>query len=231
LVENTPEFSALELKPGCYVKLTVADTGTGIPREILDCIYEPYFTTKAHGEGTGMGLAMVYGIVENYCGKISVQSELNSGTVFTIYLPVAGESLADQPYEHKELPKGTENILFVDDETSIAKMGKQILERLGYSVTTRTDSLKALDLFRSRPAFFDLVITDLTMPTMTGDQLATKLMAIRQDLPVILCTGYSKKLSIENASEIGIRAFAYKPITKTDLAKTVRKVLDESQRI
>ena len=227
-IEDNPEFSALKLKPGDYVKLTVSDTGTGIPEEILGAIYEPYFTTKSPGEGTGMGLAMVYGIVENHGGRINVQSEVNKGSVFTLYLPVVEECADHPPYESLDLPGGSENILFVDDEASIAEMNKQILEHLGYSVTTRTDSMEALDLFRKMPAFFDLLITDMTMPTMTGDQLATEIMAIRQDLPVILCTGYSRKISEETAFEIGIRALAYKPIIKADLAKTVRQVLDES---
>ena len=228
-VDDTPEFVGMELSPGCYVKMTVSDTGVGIPQEIIDAIFEPYFTTKGPGEGTGMGLAMVYGIVENYGGKITVQSELKN-TVFTIYLPETGECATRQVYAPSELPGGHEKILFVDDEAAIVKVGRQILERLGYDVTTRTSSTEALDLFRANPDDFDLVITDMTMPTMTGDQFAAALIKLRPDVPVILFTGYSKKISEESASDIGIKAFAYKPIVKEALVKTVRRVLDDANR-
>ncbi len=133
-------------------------------------------------------------------------------------------------FERRDLPLGNENILFVDDEAPIAKMGGKVLENLGYIVTTRTSSVEALELFRSKPQAFDLIVTDMTMPNMTGDKLAVELMKIRPDIPVVLCTGYSKKISEKNAAEIGIKAFVYKPIVKADLAKTVRKVLDEANR-
>ena len=187
------------------------------------------FTTKEVGKGTGMGLSMVHGIVESYGGEITVDSELGKGTVFSIYLPITKKREKYQLYEKKELPFGTERILFVDDELPIAKMGDQILERLGYQVTIRTSSVEALELFRSKPNDFDLVITDMAMQNITGDELAIELMKIRPDIPVILCTGYSKKISDETASKIGIKAFAYKPVVKADLAKTVRKVLDEAK--
>ena len=228
-VDETLEFASLGLKPGCYTKMTVSDTGTGIPQEIMGSIFDPYFTTKAIGEGTGMGLSMIYGIVENSGGKITVQSKLDSGTVFAIYLPVTNKCLPQQTFTPSALPTGNERILFVDDEITIVKMGGQIIERLGYSVTTSTNSMEALDLFRSNPAHFDLVITDMTMPTMTGDQLAKELMNIKPDLSVMLLTGYSKKITKETAMQIGVKAFAYKPIVKEELAKTIRKVLDEAK--
>ena len=215
-----------DLEAGCYVKMTVADTGTGIPREVIGSIFEPYFTTKAIGEGTGMGLAMVYGIVKKYGGKITVQSELNRGTVFTIYLPVADGCASRQTDVSAALPQGNERILIVDDEGPVVRVCAEILERLGYTVTSSTSSMGALELFRSNPDGFDLVITDMTMPAMTGDQLAGELMRIRPDISVILCTGYNKKMSEDEASRLGIKAFAYKPIVMPDLAKTVRKVLD-----
>jgi CheY-like chemotaxis protein len=171
----------------------------------------------------------VHGIVESYDGKITVDSQLGKGTIFSICLPVTEKRSARGAYVPKQLPTGTEHILFVDDELPIAKMGGQILERLGYRVTVRTSSVEALELFRSKPNDFYLVLTDMTMPKMTGDVLASELMAIRPDIPVILCTGYSKKISEETASEIGIKAVAYKPIVKADLAKTVRKVLDDAK--
>ncbi len=176
-----------------------------------------------------MGLAMVHGIIESYGGKISVDSKPSQGTLFTICLPVTRKRQEDRLYQSEELPTGTERILFVDDEAPIAKMGSQILERLGYSVSARTSSVEAVELFRTKPNEFDLIVTDMTMPNMTGDKLAIELMKIRPDIPVILCTGYSKKISDEIASEIGIKTFAYKPVGKGDLAKTVRKVLDEAK--
>ena len=223
------EKLSIGIKTGDYIEIMVSDTGTGIAPEIIDSIFEPYFTTKAQGEGTGMGLAMVQGIVESYGGSINVESRLGKGTTFTIWLPVTKKRSYGGDYVPEQIPMGTESILFVDDEASIAKMGIQILERLGYSVTARTSSIEALTLFQAKPNDFDMVVTDMTMPNMTGDTLAVELMKIRADIPVILCTGYSKKISDETASEIGIKAFAYKPLVKADLAKTVRKVLDEAK--
>ncbi len=217
------------LIPGEYIELKVADTGMGISPQNIHTIFEPYFTTKSVGEGTGMGLAVVHGIVEKYDGQITVDSTIGEGTCFTIYLPITKKRKVHVHSEKEYLPAGTENILFVDDEAPIVKMGSKALEQLGYSVTTRTSSIEALELFRSKPQIFDLVVTDMTMPNMTGDKLAGELMKIRSDILVILCTGYGKKISQENAAEIGIKAVAFKPIVKADLAKTVRKVLDESK--
>jgi PAS domain S-box-containing protein len=217
------------LKPGNYLKATISDTGPGISPDIMNSIFEPYFTTKGVGEGTGMGLAMVHGIVETYGGKVTVDTELGKGTVFSIYLPITEKHDAYRPYKLEDLPHGTERILLVDDELPIARMSGQILEQLGYRVTVRTGSIDALELFRSGPGEFDLIITDMTMPNMTGDALAMKLIALRPDIPVILFTGYSKRISDEKALQIGIKAFAYKPMLKADLAKTVRKVLDEAR--
>ena len=220
----------LDLKPGNYIEIKVSDTGSGIAPEIIGSIFDPYFTTKGPGEGTGMGLATVHGIIESYGGKILVDSKPEQGTVFTIYLPVTRKRQEHRPYQPEMLPAGKERILFVDDEAPIAKMGGKALERLGYTVSIRTSSIEALELFRTKPNEFDLVITDMTMPNMTGDRLAIELMKIRPDIPVILCTGYSKRISEESASEMGIKAFAYKPVVKADLAKTVRKVLDDQQQ-
>ena len=225
-LDNKSSLTQFDLKPGSYLKVTISDTGPGIAPEIIDSIFEPYFTTKGVGKGTGMGLAMVHGIVETYGGKITVDSEVGKGTVFTIYLPITKKREAYRPYDDEKLPSGAEHILFVDDELPIAKMGSQILERLGYQVTVRTSSVEALELFRSKPNDFDLVITDMTMPNMTGDELAKELIVFRSDIPVILCTGYSKKINSEMAAGIGIRAFAYKPLVMAELAETIRKVLD-----
>lgn len=217
------------LNAGDYVVIKVSDTGSGIAPEIIDSIFEPYFTTKGPGEGTGMGLAMAMGVIESYNGKISVASQLKKGTTFTIYLPLTKKRSGNKAYEQEQLPTGTERILFVDDEHPIAEIGSRIFEKLGYSVTIQTSSIEALKLFQAKPYDFDLVVTDMTMPNMNGDQLAIELMKIRHDIPVILCTGYSKKMSDETALEIGIKAFIYKPVVTADLAKTARKVLDEAK--
>jgi PAS domain S-box-containing protein len=226
IIENAPAVNDLQIKPGEYIEIKVADTGSGIPENILDNIFEPYFTTKSPGEGTGLGLSVVHGIVESYGGRIQAESEMGKGSVFTIYLPAAGKRKASRSYESEELPSGTERILLIDDELQIATLGCEILKSLGYSVTEQTSSLAALELFRSKRNDFDLIITDMTMPNMTGDQLTVELKKIRKDIPIILCTGFSKKISDKTAPEIGINALIYKPVSKADLAKAVRGVLD-----
>jgi PAS domain S-box-containing protein len=228
-LDNKAPLVQSGLSPGNYLLTTIADTGTGIAGDILDSIFEPYFTTKGVGEGTGLGLAVVHGIVEGYGGKITVTSDLGQGTVFSVYLPITRTHDDYRPFKEAILPTGNERILLVDDESSIAKVGSQILERLGYRVAARTSSVEALELFRAKPDDFDLVVTDMTMPNMTGDQLATELMKIRPDVLVILCTGYSNKISDQSAQAMGIKALIYKPIVKADLAKTMRKVLDEAR--
>ncbi len=216
-----------DLRKGKYVQIAISDNGYGILPEHLDLIFEPYFTTKAVGEGTGMGLAMVRGIIDSYGGRITVTSEPFTKTVFTLCIPVTSNlDHTTLPGSNELLPGGDESILFVDDEPPIARMGSRILESLGYTVTSRTSSLEALELFRAHPDRFALVITDMTMPQMTGDKLAVELKRIREDIRVILCTGYSNKISAEIAREIGISAFTYKPFLRDDLAKTVREVLD-----
>ena len=218
-----------DLKPGNYIEIKVSDTGAGIAPEIIGSIFDPYFTTKGREKEPVWGLPWSTALSRAMAVKITVDSKPGQGTLFTIYLPVTRKRHEHRPYESETLPTGTERILFVDDEAPIAKMGGQALERLGYTVSIRTSSIEALELFRSKPNDFDLVITDMTMPNMTGDKLAIELMKIRTDIPIILCTGYSKKISDEVAKEIGIKAFAYKPIVKSDLAKIVRKVLNDQQ--
>ena len=217
------------MKPGDYVHIIVSDTGIGMTPEVLETIYDPYFTTKPPGEGTGLGLSVVHGIVESYGGKISVESTKGVGSSFSIWLPITKKRQLESAYKPEMLPVGRERVLLVDDEPSIAKIGAQILKRLGYAVTTRTSSIEALELFRSKSNYFDLVITDMTMPNMTGDALARELIKIRFDIPVILCTGYSNKISEAQALDMGIKAIAYKPIIRSELAKTVRQLLDEHQ--
>lgn len=226
-VELDADYAAkhFDIKPGLYLKLSVRDTGQGISSDLLGQIFDPFFTTKQQGEGTGMGLSVAHGIVKSHGGTISVYSEPGEGSIFNVYLPAIESSSEQKAREEKPVPTGTERILFVDDEQALVKMGKQLLEFLGYKVTTSTSSIEALELFKVQPDKFDLVITDLTMPNMTGDELAQKLMAIRPDIPVILCTGFSTKMTAEKTKKMGIRAFVLKPVIKQDIAETIRTVL------
>jgi PAS domain S-box-containing protein len=215
------------LTPGRYVRLTVSDTGPGIDPNVLDRIFDPYFTTKGIGEGTGMGLSVVHGIVKNHRGSVRVETEVGKGTSFHVLLPRTGEEEIGGTESVEGFPTGRERILFVDDEAALARMGQQILERLGYQVESNTNPAEALAVFRENSDRFDLVITDMTMPQMTGESLARELMAIRPDIRIVLCTGYSHIMDEEKARSIGIRGFIMKPLSKSDMARTVRKVLDE----
>ena len=218
-----------ELRPGTYVKLMVKDTGVGIDPKIIDRIFEPYFTTKEVGQGAGMGLALVHGIVKSYNGEITVYSEKGKGTTFNVFLPriFSKPKTQEQSEEGKKfLPTGNECILYVDDEKNLVNAGTQTLERLGYKVVSTTSSTEAFKIFKKKPEKFDLVITDQTMPEITGADLAQKLMRIRPDIPVILCTGYSEIISREKAKEMGISEFLMKPLFTEDIATVIRKVLD-----
>ncbi len=229
-IENPSELNLNELETGKYIEVVVSDTGEGIPPEIIESIFEPYFTTKPLDEGTGMGLALVHGIVKSYKGSIIAISKMDKGSTFKIYFPIVEMQSPHSTGKIKEFRTGTERILLIDDEISILGLEKRILERMGYSVVAQINSLDALKLFRTTPAEFDLVITDMTMPHMSGDTLAVELLKIRADLPIILCTGYNKNISPESADQIGIKAFIDKPITQADLAKIVRNVLDEAKQ-
>ncbi|MCK4789957.1 MAG: PAS domain S-box protein, partial [Desulfobacteraceae bacterium] len=215
--------------PGSYVCLIVADTGAGIDKTIIDRIFEPYFSTKEKDKGTGLGLAMVHGIVKSYGGDLKVYSEPGKGSAFHVYLPAIktqAETKGTQVISPVE--GGKERILLVDDEEQIVRMSQQMLERLGYHVTARTSSIETLEAFRAAPGKFDLVITDTTMPNMAGIELARKLMEIRSDIPIIICTGFSEKISADKATAMGIRGYVMKPIVKRELAKKIREVLDQS---
>lgn len=216
-----------ELKPGHYVQLTVKDSGMGIDQKNLDRIFDPYFTTKEVGKGSGMGLAVVIGIVKSHDGLIRVDSKPGKGTTFFVNFPRIKQQIQEEVKDTAPLPLGNENILIVDDEKSIVDMTKQRAERLGYLVTAKTSSMEALELFRSKPDAFDLIITDQTMPELTGEKLAMRLMEIRPDIPIIICTGYSSKMDAEKANSIGISAFIMKPVDIKEFAKTIRQVLDE----
>ena len=217
----------LDLPSGSYLRLTVNDTGHGIPRHVIDKIFDPYFTTKDTGEGTGLGLSVAVGIVKAHGGTITVYSEPGKGTTFHVYLPIVEDVERKEKETEGPPPTGSERILFIDDEQALVEMGGQMLERLGYEVVTKQSSIEALELFRAEPDRFDLVITDMTMPKMTGDKLAQALMKIRPDIPIILCTGHSKLVSEEKAKDMGIRAFVMKPILKRTLAEAVRKAFGD----
>ena len=215
------------VKPGKFIKLTVSDTGCGMSPEVSGRIFDPFFTTKKVGQGTGMGLSVVHGIVKSHGGAITVDSLPGQGTTFSLFLP-ASEAVSITPEDSVQLMvTGTEHILFVDDEDFQADIAKRLLVRLGYRVTARTDSLEALGLFRQTPDKFDLVITDMTMPAMTGDVLAAKIISIRPDIPVIVCTGYSERIDKEIIKKIGIKELAMKPLVMKDIAEMIRRVLDE----
>ena len=223
--DSTP-LTAKELPPGEYVELMVSDNGTGIGPDIIDKIFDPYFTTKEIGKGTGLGLSITHGIIKSYGGAITVDSTLGQGTTFHVYFPVIQEE-ARKDEEFQEVPGGKERILLVDDEELLARMGKNMLERLGYTVTARHNSIDALETFMNDdPDQFDLVITDQTMPGMTGFDLARRMLQIRPDLPIILCTGFSYLVNEESAKAAGIREFALKPLTKASIGQLIRKVLD-----
>ncbi len=215
-----------EIQPGPYLKLSVRDTGIGIPQDIMDHIFDPFFTTKAKDEGTGMGLSVVHGIVRACGGMVSVSSDLEKGTCFNVIIPAIGDVDDTNEADQDPLPVGSnEHILFIDDEPTLANLGRQVLESLGYQVTTRTDGTEALDLIKSHPDRFDLVFTDLTMPKITGDRLAQQIVAIRPELPVILCSGFSNRVDECKAAALGIRAYVRKPILREQMARIIREVL------
>jgi signal transduction histidine kinase/CheY-like chemotaxis protein len=218
-----------DLTPGPYVLLSVSDTGNGIAPEILPRIFDPFFTTKDKGEGTGMGLAVVHGIVRGHQGTVLVDSLPGQGSTFNVYLPRL-EPLAagkDETGPGKTLVGRRERILFVDDEEPLVELATQVLTRLGYEVVGRTSSPAALDLFRENPDRFDLVITDYTMPRMTGADLAREILALRPSLPVILCTGYSEDMTPDLAADIGVRTYLNKPVPLAELSQAIRRILED----
>ena len=222
--DNT--ISQTDLDPGPYLKLKVSDTGNGISPDVMDRIFDPFFTTKERSEGTGMGLAVVHGIISSYGGAITVESELDKGTTFNVFLPMAKSNILEKTEDIRQIPTGSERILVVDDEIGMVRTLKRMLYRIGYEVVEKTSSLEALAAFQVEPDKFDLVISDQTMPKMTGDELAKKIMEIRSDIPIILCTGFSERINEEKAREIGIKAFVMKPIEMSEIANTIRQVID-----
>jgi two-component system cell cycle sensor histidine kinase/response regulator CckA len=216
-----------DVKPGKFIRLMVKDTGSGMTAEATERIFDPFFTTKKVGEGTGMGLSVVHGIIKSHGGTILVESSPGMGSVFSVFLPAIETEVADQANQAQLVITGNARILFVDDEDFQADIGKRMLERLGYRVTARTSSVEALDLFRQSPDEFDLVITDMTMPDMTGDVLARNLISIRPDIPIIVCTGYSEKINSDIVKEIGIKELAMKPVVMKDIARMIERILSK----
>jgi len=219
--------AATRIPPGNYVKIEISDNGPGIDPQIIHRIFEPYFTTKPSEKGSGMGLAVVHGIVKTHGGIIDVDSNPEKGTIFTILMPIVKEQRdSSQSRQSIETPSGNEKILFVDDEASICKMTQKMLTKLGYYAETSQCPLKALELFQCNPSAFDLIISDMTMPQMTGTQLSEKIKQIRNDIPVIICTGYSSLINEETANEMGIDVLLMKPLSKKDMALAIRRVMD-----
>jgi PAS domain S-box-containing protein len=229
-VDNAHANSHPKLKPGPYVKLSIRDNGAGMEKAIRDRVFEPYFTTKEIGKGTGIGLAVVHGIVERHQGSIIAESHPGQGSRFTILLPAHEGDLVQVVDDQTFLPRGKEQILYVDDEPAIANLGRRHLESLGYRAESTTDPLNALARVKMDPDKFDLVISDMAMPKMTGDQLVGEILKICPDMPTIICTGYSAQISEKEAGEMGINSFLMKPVGRADLAQTNRQVLDTNKR-
>jgi CheY-like chemotaxis protein len=227
-IDHAGSGSDHHMPPGRYAVVTISDTGNGISPDIIGRIFDPYFTTKPVGKGTGMGLSVVHGIVQNIGGKIYVESKIGHGTAFTIYIPATETMIFEKPKAYStESHYGNERILLVDDDEQLAHLGKLMLTRMGYQVTAKTNPLDVIEEFQLNPDQYNLVIADMTMPHISGDRLAEKLLEIKKDLPIILCTGFNERINKEIASSIGIKAFMMKPIEKTELARTIREVLDE----
>jgi len=225
-LENREE--RLNVKQGFYLNLKVIDTGEGMPPRVAERIFEPFFTTKQESQGTGMGLAVVHGIVKSHGGDIKVTSEPGKGSCFDVFLPVIERDPEPvEPFVSELSPMGTEHILMVDDEIMLLDVAKTRLNSLGYRVTIETNSQEALKRFKQSPGIYDLVITDMTMPGMSGDAMAMEMMSVRPDIPVIICTGFHAGLSEEIANQNGFKRFLLKPVDFNALALEIRQVLDD----
>ena len=228
---ETDPFAFPELSTGEYALLTVSDTGTGIEKHNMDKIFNPYFTTKENSKGTGLGLSIVHGIVKHHGGDIRLYSEPGKGTDVHVYFPIIEQSTGKNDGDaSSQIPGGAERILLVDDEAAVARMEENMIKRLGYRITTQTESVDALEAFKANPDDFDLVITDMTMPQMTGIQLAGEIKKIRPNIPIIIFTGFSGQINEEKCKALDIQGYAMKPLVKREIAETVRKVLDKAEQ-
>jgi CheY-like chemotaxis protein len=219
------EVSDPDLQPGTYVRLSVHDTGCGMDKPTLARIFDPFFTTKGPGEGTGLGLSVVHGIVKAHRGAITVSSQPGKGSTFTVILPKAAPATAQEESDVSSLERGSERILLIDDEKDITDVAQATLQGLGYHVTAMRDGFEAIRVFSETPDLFDLVVTDQNMPFITGMELATEVLAIRSDIPVVLCTGYSEIVP-PDPEQAGIRGYIRKPVTRRELAAAIRHALD-----
>lgn len=226
-IKESENFTFPELQQGKYQQLSISDTGCGMDKDTIARVFEPYFTTKNDIDGTGLGLSVVYGIIKSHNGEIEINSKPGEGSIFNIYFPV--KTIDQIKVDNKNVfsvSRGSERILFVDDELYLAKLGSTILEKLGYNVEYKTGSLEALELFKADPDKFDLLITDMTMPNMTGVKLSQEFQKIRPNFPTILCTGFSSTVNKENFKSFGVNAFLMKPLLKNELANTIREIFD-----
>ena len=226
LLTNLPAVNR-NLPPGRYVRLSVIDRGLGVVAEDIDRIFEPYFTTKEVGQGSGLGLSVVHGIVDQHGGAVAVDSTPGEGTAFHVYLPAeAAEAAGEAGHDRGAIPSGSEPILLIDDEAPLLLATRDFLNRLGYAVEATTDSQHALEMVRADPDRFQLVITDMTMPQLSGDEMAECIQAIRPGMPIILCSGYSERVDHARSRQLGIRRFLEKPIRHDDMAQAIRSILD-----
>lgn len=231
LTQDTVFFNTQPLSAGNYIQFSIDDTGNGIDQDTLGKIFDPYFTTKAIGKGTGMGLAIVHGIVTNHHGGITVSSEPGRGTRFKVLLPLATKQPAASPPPAEELSSGSETVLLVDDEESLLQINARRLKQLGYTVITEKDPRQALERVKTAPEHIDIIVTDMTMPHMTGERLITEVMKIRPDLPVILCTGYSNRIDKKSALAVGATEYLEKPFETSVLAKAIHRVLSSKAAV
>lgn len=231
LIPDCPDENPVDPAPGLYTRLVISDTGTGMDESVRKRLFEPFFTTKAVGSGTGMGLATVHGIVKTYGGSIQVASQIGQGSTFSVYFPVSVEVEMQDRLDGKRIAmEGDEKILFVDDEERIARFVKMALDKRGYSTYSYTSSVEALEAFQADPHRFDLVVTDMNMPKLTGVEIANRMMAVRPDIPIILCTGFSENITREQALELGLKDLIYKPVLTRNLLAAIRSTLDGNQR-
>jgi two-component system cell cycle sensor histidine kinase/response regulator CckA len=231
-ITEKDSFSGFDIKPGDFLKLEISDTGKGMDKHTLEKVFDPYFTTKEIGKGTGLGLALVHGIVQEHKGFIQVDSEPGKGSCFRIFFPVVEkktESVTPMVSKTLKLSTGTESIMVVDDEKSIRCSTRELLEDCGYKVSVFLNGREAFDDFQRNPDKYDLIITDMTMPEMTGDILARKILEIKPGLPIILCTGYSDRITQDQVYKIGIMRYIQKPLINDDIAVIIRDVLDEKK--
>ncbi len=221
--EDARSYPGMNL--GNYLKLSVADSGCGIPPDVINRIFDPYFTTKPTGEGTGLGLSTVHGIVQDHGGIIQVYSEMGAGTTLHVFLPAADTAVQGAAEQAESLPTGHECILFVDDEQALIDLGRDLLGQLGYTVETRASTIDAIEAFRANPQKYDLVVSDMTMPRMTGEEMTRHIKAIRPDIPIILCSGFSDRIHAQATEALGVSAVLMKPVTFANLAHAVRQAL------